>query len=195
MAKRTKPKYTGELAKPIPRNKLLAEMLRSPAPDFSIDDWLNETHARLLRKLLDHYKIVDDRSDPWLRLAYQLALDHVPGFAISEEGVRPVGRPKTKAVYVGLLGDMLAPKKAAGRPPIHTKERQQNLIRVVQRIQKEEGLSGRGKNKEALRIFITKICQRQGYSASQIRSAIANELPNLEKRLADAFRANPEIKE
>jgi hypothetical protein len=93
MADRRKPRYSGVLNQPIVRPVGLLFGPSSPVGHRYV------VRARLakLALLLAHYGIDAKEVEPWLKLAYRLALDHVPGMRVVN------ARPKTGAPRKGLV--------------------------------------------------------------------------------------------
>ena len=89
--------YPGELGKPIPYGHRIAAALRSRENTNSeLTAWLDEEISRRFLLLFKHYNIQPEATNPWVRLAYLLALDHVPGLTVGQEGKRGRGRPSIK---------------------------------------------------------------------------------------------------
>jgi hypothetical protein len=99
---KTPPKFKGDLATPIrplppPR---LPTVLAGGTPEQDKELWEKwryqsafKAGAESLKKLsllLKHYEIPEDDSERWFSLAFALALDFVPGFAIDTR--KPAGR-------------------------------------------------------------------------------------------------------
>jgi hypothetical protein len=92
--KRPAPKYAGELAKPIyvdmDQIDRLEEVLRAREPEK-------------IYLLFKHYKIDPSDEQSWVKLALQLALDHIPGLQLA---FRP--KPGRKPTWKTGLGDRFA---------------------------------------------------------------------------------------
>jgi hypothetical protein len=83
-------RYSGALSQPIVRPPGLLYGPSSPTgARFAV-------RAQLLKllQLLEHYNIKPDESACWLKLAFLLALDHVPGMLVVENAPRGRGAPR-----------------------------------------------------------------------------------------------------
>lgn len=86
--------YVGALAQPIsaPRPKTVLERASQDAEADAaeaarvVGEWLQK-----LLLLLEHYEIEQQDDSRWFRLAFKLAMEHVPGFAFDQQ--KPAGRP------------------------------------------------------------------------------------------------------
>ena len=174
----TKPKYTGKLATTIPKRLLLAAALDEYYGKGN-NDFLFEQRTGRLMLLLDHYEIA--RTDPlcWLKLAWRLAIDHVPGFRVSENP-RGRGRPRKHSSL-----RQLAPKRKRGRPSKEIDP--ERFVRVIDAAKQEHSAAKnrRVTDKEVLEIIFEKIAKKEGRSAIRAKS---KELPKLQKRLSRARR-------
>ena len=96
--KSSKPIFAGKLATPLakpPQSPLLAAIdlgLNEHAEErykAELAHWRSEIGIQLFQKLellLEHYDIAMDNEAKWLLLAFGLAKDFVPGFAIDQQG-------------------------------------------------------------------------------------------------------------
>jgi hypothetical protein len=87
---RRKTRYSGALNQPIVRPPGLLYGPSSPiGARFAF-------RARLLKLLLllEHYGFKPNEPDCWLKLAFRLAQDHVPGMQVAENAPRRKGRPR-----------------------------------------------------------------------------------------------------
>jgi hypothetical protein len=120
-----RPKYPGELGKPIASRQFLAALRKAKVagvpPKTIVDDELD----RRLRLLLKHYGI-KERRDCWKLLARRLASEHVPGFRFSA-----AGRPRTpeRTTLSAILA--MPTKRGRGQPQIWTPSLNWKLLTLV----------------------------------------------------------------
>ena len=149
-------------------------------------EWKAKTEAERMFLLLQHYAIDADDAIKWFRLVLALARDHVPGFSVAEG--RGAGRPSK---IKGRLADLIErPTPKRGRP-----KRERNpltLIEAVEKTKMEHGLTGRGSDKQALEIILTAIAKKNNESVTKL---LKEELPHFQKRLSDARKLIPKIRE
>lgn len=108
-------KYPGDLAKSGRRYALnLAGMLakhgeQSESLLESVDQTLSKYEQEILLLLMEHYRISPNDAGAWIKLAYALALDHVPAMS----SAKAVHRGRPKKIKLPLPQ---AKKKKSGRP-------------------------------------------------------------------------------
>lgn len=188
--KNKKPRYEGELARPIPYREALAAAL------LDEKEWRTEIESDRLLLLLKHYGIEITNPNRWLALALHLARDHVPGFRISDK--RGPGRPRTRQTnYIaGLLrqyGERPKQKKT-GRPREWDDKRYAAMLRSVELRKEELSANKRARitDKQALRDIISDAAKQEGKS---ITKALADDLAYYQKRLSEARRKIPKTQE
>ena len=174
--------YKGELAEP------LSPVSIKIAKHFGcLEEWLAARHDRLMGLLVKHYKIpASDLADAksWMRLAILLAHEHVPAFQVSDK--RPAHRPSMKDLMPQDLLFMIADKQGwklikrkPGRPSIWNSVRRAELCWLVDTIKQLDEIDT---DKEALRILITRLANKEKRSVTQA----LNSLPNWQSRLSRA---------
>jgi hypothetical protein len=89
MAKRRKRRYSGALNQPI---------VRPPGLLFGPNSQVGKRYVVRVRLaklvlLLGHYGIDAQEAGPWVKLAYRLASDHVPGMRVID-AARKIGAPR-----------------------------------------------------------------------------------------------------
>jgi len=185
---KNKPKYGGVLGKPIPQRLAFAALLKANNPEDEakiFSEWRSETDVERLFLLLNHYEIGTDEDSKWLFLALELARDHVPGFTLSE-GKGP-GRPRKVG---GRLADLMRLPRKPGRP-----KKERNLtgfLGLVEKTKIEHKLTGRGSDKRALEILLTADAKDKNESVIKV---LRDELPYFQKRLSEARKLIPKIRE
>lgn len=180
--KNKKPRYTGELAKPIPYRLALAAALEGDK------EWLPGVESDRLLLLLQHYGIDSKSRNPWFALALRLAREHVPGFRYS---YKRVGRPVRATNYIAYLSKKsgkVSPKKR-GAPRKWDEKSYAELLRDVElRKQQLESKGGRITNKQAITDLLAEEARRHGKSATRVP---ATDVAYYQKRLSEARRGIP----
>lgn len=128
MAKKAKViDYPGDLGCPI----LIQIVDHPPRPPSSTEfgDFVNRVWHRKLSLLLSYYDIDPEDPQSWERLAFHLALAHVPGFQL-ELGKHPGGRPWSddRRAWLAITIDLVK----EGHPNLRTDEDAcKHLVRAV----------------------------------------------------------------
>ena len=81
--KTKKPRYKGELAKPIRVGSIPIVATAEEQSEWT-EQLIEQKMIEKLPLLLEHYKIID--KDDHFSLAFALAMDHVPGFSSQTDG-------------------------------------------------------------------------------------------------------------
>ena len=113
MSRRRKTRYSGELNQPIVRRLGLMYSTNSPTGAR----WALNEQLLKLPLLLDYYDIKPNDSACWLKLAFQLAQDHVPGMKVAAYAPRGRGAP-------------LKPRDTSGA---------RENVRIIDEIKRERG--------------------------------------------------------
>jgi hypothetical protein len=159
--KRKKPRYKGELGKPIYVGSIPFEAANEEQQE-RIDQGIEQAAINKLPLLMEHYKIPN--KDDYFSLALALAKDFVPGFQV-------------KTVRVKLeYGDWGAVIRDTKWPP----ERRLKLLNAVAETKKKHALST---DREALKILMQKGEWSRPYNRDEQKW-----LETLESRLQDAKR-------
>ena len=106
-----------------------------------------EKDIKLTHDLMCKFGIDPKKNNAYLRLAIVLARKHYPN------GVRRVGRPKKKINNFRQCLLKYKKRRKLGRPTT-IKDSNKGLLRLVEAVQAEHGLEGRGSDKKALEILI-----------------------------------------
>src|SRR5262249_11930298 len=129
MSKKKRPRWKGDLAKPI-----YVGDLPFHASGKEASAWLKQAVGRgimeKLRLLMKHYRIAD--KDDYLGLALALARDFVPGFQVINTKLK---------LRHGTWGAVV--RANAGRPITWPPERLDRLLKVVEETKQQRGLSDR----------------------------------------------------
>jgi hypothetical protein len=197
--KKTAPKFTGELAKPItpPVGASAAAQALLRAPDKRQEYVLSEI-LRKLPRLARHYGLEwagVQRSALPLLLA--LAHDFVPGFRVVVKSPSKRGRPADvwgPAGYLNLLADF---DKALHAVPAHAKQRErkaaEHLVKTNRKYQPKGNMhtprGGVPRTEEAMRKQIDVILQRRREAKKSILAPLYAALSErgLESVLLDAL--------
>ena len=97
MSAKRKSRYSGALSQPIVRP---LGLLYGPTSPIGTKEILR-TLVIKLQLLLDHYNIKPNDPACWLKLAFLLAQDHVPGMKVVENATRKGRPPKTTRRFKG----------------------------------------------------------------------------------------------
>jgi hypothetical protein len=159
-----KPRYKGELGKPIYVGSIPIEATNEEQQE-RIEQGIEQEAIKKLSLLTEHYKIPN--KDDYLSLALALAKDWVPGFQV-----------KTVAVKLthGTWGAVIRDTKPTKWPP----ERRLKLLNAVAETKQKHALS---KDREALKILMRKKEWSRPYNRDEQKW-----LETLESRLQDAKR-------
>ena len=159
-----KPRYKGELGKPIYVGSIPFEAANEEQQE-RIEQGIEQAAIKKLPLLMEHYKIPN--KDDYFSLALALAKDWVPGFQV-----------KTVAVKLdhGTWGAVIRDTKPTKWPP----ERLLKLLNAVAETKRKHALS---KDREALKILMQKGEWSRPYNRDEQKW-----LETLESRLQDAKR-------
>jgi hypothetical protein len=159
-----KPRYKGELGKPIYVGSIPIEATNEEQQE-RIEQGIEQEAIKKLPLLTEHYKIPN--KDDYFSLALALAKDWVPGFQV-----------KTVAVKLthGTWGAVIRDTKPTEWPP----ERRLKLLNAVAETKQKHALS---KDREALKILMRKKEWSRPYNRDEQKW-----LETLESRLQDAKR-------
>jgi hypothetical protein len=159
-----KPRYKGELGKPIYVGSIPIEAANEEQQG-RIEQGIEQAAIKKLPLLMEHYKIPN--KDDYFSLALALAKDWVPGFQV-----------KTVAVKLthGTWGAVIRATKPTTWPP----ERRLKLLNALAATKQKHGLS---KDREALKILMQKGEWSRPYNRDEQKW-----LETLESRLQEAKR-------
>jgi hypothetical protein len=162
--KRKKPRYKGELGKPIYVGSIPFEAANEEQQE-RIDQGIEQAAINKLPLLMEHYKIPN--KDDYFSLALALAKDFVPGFQVKTVRVK---------LEYGDWGAVIRDTKPTKWPP----ERRLKLLNAVAETKKKHALST---DREALKILMQKGEWSRPYNRDEQKW-----LETLESRLQDAKR-------
>ena len=159
-----KPRYKGELGKPIYVGSIPFEAVNEEQQE-RIEQGIEQAAIEKLPLLMEHYKIPN--KDDYFSLALALAKDWVPAFQV-----------KTVALKLdhGTWGAVIRNTKPTKWPP----ERLRKLLNAVAETKRKHALS---KDREALNILMQKGEWSRPYNRDELKW-----LETLESRLQDAKR-------
>jgi len=155
-----KPRYKGELGKPIYVGSIPFE-----AANEEQQERIEQAAIKKIPLLMEHYKIPN--KDDYLSLALALAKDWVPGFQV---------KPVAVKLDHGTWGAVIRDTKPTKWPP----ERLLKLLNAVAETKRKHALS---KDREALKILMQKGEWSRPYNRDEQKW-----LETLESRLQDAKR-------
>jgi hypothetical protein len=182
-------KYPGQLGRPIPLRDAAAAALLHYKDGNGFLDWHWDRNIELMPQLLEHYgiELTDERR--WLKLAFFLAREHVPGFTISS--TRGRGRPRKTVTLAELLTQDIPAKRRPGRRKEYTDQFYRGYLNKVRQVCQEKGYSGRGAISAAISHLIEQASRAHG-EATPTRS-IARLLPFWRKQYSVAKKKFPEL--
>jgi hypothetical protein len=164
MSGRSKTHYSGALNQPI---VLPLGLLYRPTSPIGAKGILRTRLIKLLF-LLDHYNIKSDDPACWLKLAFQLAQDHVPGMKVVEHAPRGRGAP-------------LKPSDVSG-----AKEN----VRIIDEINRERGKGVRDAIRTALKRKQLKGSAKSLEARYYENKDLLRRVDKLERRLPKGFDSN-----
>jgi hypothetical protein len=159
-----KPRYKGELGKPIYVGSIPIEAANEEQQE-RIEQGFEQAAINKLLLLMEHYKIPNEHD--YFSLALALAKDWVPGFQVKTVRVR---------LTHGTWGAVIRDTKPTKWPP----ERRLKLLNAVAETKQKYALS---KDREALKILMRKKEWSRPYNRDEQKW-----LETLESRLQDAKR-------
>ena len=159
-----KPRYKGELGKPIYVGGIPFEAANEEQQE-RIEQGIEQAAIKKLPLLMEHYKIPN--KDDYFSLALALAKDWVPGFQV---------KPVAVKLDHGTWGAVIRDTKPTKWPP----ERLLKLLNAVAETKRKHALS---KDREALKILMQKGEWSRPYNRDEQKW-----LETLESRLQDAKR-------
>jgi len=166
MSGRSKTHYSGALNHPI---VLPLGLLYRPTSPIGAKGILRARLIKLLL-LLDHYNIKPNDPACWLKLAFLLAQDHVPGMKVVENASRGRGAP-------------LRPRDVSGA--------RENL-RIIDEINRERGKKG---VRDAIRIALKRKQLKGSAKSLEARyyehKKLLRRAEELERRLPTGFASRP----
>jgi len=162
---RRKTRYSGALKQPI---VLPLGLLYRPTSPIGAKGILRTRLIKLLL-LLDHYNIKPDDPACWLKLAFLLAHDHVPGMRVVESTSRARGAP-------------LKPSDVSGA---------RENVRIIDEINRERGKGVR----DAIRIALKRKQLKGSAKSLEARyyehKKLLRRAEELERRLPTGFASRP----
>ena len=166
--KTRKPRYKGELAKPIYVGSIPIEGANEEQSEW-IEHVIEQEIVEKLPFLMEHYKIPN--KDDYFSLALALAMDFVPGFQVKQTALK---------LKHGHWGAVIRDTK----PTIWSPER---LLRFLNAVEEAKQRQGRSTDREAIRFVMQKGEWRRPLDRDEQKW-----LETLESRLQDARRIKRE---
>jgi hypothetical protein len=165
-----KPRYKGELGKPIYVGSIPFEAANEVQQE-RIEQGIEQAAIKKLPLLMDHYDIKD--KDDYLSLALALAADHVPGFQVKRA---------TLKLKHGTWGAVI--RDNIGRPAVWRPER---LLKLLNDVEEAKQRHECPTDREAIRRVVRQNREEWGPPANH-RTDEKEWLETLESRLQDAKR-------
>jgi hypothetical protein len=132
MIGRHRPRFSGVLNEPI----ILPPGLLYTSPGSAIGaQWLLRERIAKFEPLLTHYGITAKESEPWLKLAFALAVDHVEGMQVAvappPKGRRRDWTPSQEREFVLLVDQIRGERRRSLRDAVRVARQRRKLKAVV----------------------------------------------------------------